>query len=135
MPIKERTDKEQHNNKCNNVLLTHNGLTMNMSQWAKKLGISRARLWDRINRNLSEAQIFSVDKLSSKVRINTKFKKLYGVKCREIAELIGISEPYVYVILSGRFIPKKEGITKEQILKRINHFKHGNSIENPILRA
>lgn len=53
------TFKEQHNNSRHNVILKYKGISMTMVQWAEKLGISRACLWDRIHRNLPLEAIFS----------------------------------------------------------------------------
>lgn len=39
----------QCNNKRNNVMLTHEGKTQTLSQWAKELGINVDTLWRRIN--------------------------------------------------------------------------------------
>lgn len=46
--IKWATCKEQNNNRRSNHQITFNGETMNVSQWAKKLGIKRATLNSRI---------------------------------------------------------------------------------------
>ena len=44
------TPKEQANNRRSNHLLTFNGQTLNITQWAKKTGIKRSKICDRINR-------------------------------------------------------------------------------------
>lgn len=43
------TDKEQHNNKRNNVAIEHEGIKLNMSQWAERLGLNKDTLWRRLN--------------------------------------------------------------------------------------
>lgn len=43
------TMKEQSNNKRNNRKITHNGETLNVSQWAEKLSIPASRLFSRLN--------------------------------------------------------------------------------------
>lgn len=40
---------EQANNRRNNVLLTHNGKTQSVIQWAKEMGISQKRIYCRIS--------------------------------------------------------------------------------------
>lgn len=42
------TLKEQANNKCNTIIITFNSETKTLSEWAKKLNISRLCLWKRI---------------------------------------------------------------------------------------
>lgn len=43
------TSKEQANNKRSNILLTFNGKTQNMTQWAEELGITLSMIYYRIN--------------------------------------------------------------------------------------
>lgn len=43
------TMKDQQNNRCNNHLLTYNGLTLTLSQWAEKIGLKPKTLAKRIN--------------------------------------------------------------------------------------
>lgn len=44
------TQKDQCNNKRNNHLLTYNGETLTIAQWARKLGINYFSLHDRITK-------------------------------------------------------------------------------------
>jgi len=44
------TPKEQANNKRSNRLLGFNGIVMNMTQWAEKLGVNMKTIHDRIDR-------------------------------------------------------------------------------------
>ena len=44
------TQKEQQNNRCNNRLLTHNGATLTLKQWAEKLGFQPLTIHQRIKR-------------------------------------------------------------------------------------
>jgi hypothetical protein len=39
---------EQSNNRRTNVLLTHDGQTMTLIQWARRLGINKTTLRDRL---------------------------------------------------------------------------------------
>lgn len=41
---------EQANNKTNNHLLTHNGKTMTLAEWARESGINYSTLRSRVNR-------------------------------------------------------------------------------------
>ena len=41
-------DKEQANNRRDNINVTFNGLTLNITQWGKKLGISRTLIGNRL---------------------------------------------------------------------------------------
>ncbi len=45
------TQKEQQSNKRNNVLYKFNGEKLNLSQWARKIGVNDVTLWSRIKRN------------------------------------------------------------------------------------
>lgn len=51
--VRWATQKEQCNNKRNNVLLTHNGKTQNVTQWAEELGIPVCNILTRIARGKS----------------------------------------------------------------------------------
>lgn len=42
------TMKEQENNRSYNKLLTYNGKTQNIKQWAEELGINYKTLWNRL---------------------------------------------------------------------------------------
>jgi hypothetical protein len=44
--------KTQQNNKRTNVYLTHQGITLTISQWAEKLNLGYSTLWRRLKRNL-----------------------------------------------------------------------------------
>lgn len=44
------TQKEQCNNKRNNHLLTYNGETLTIAQWARRLGVNYFSLHDRITK-------------------------------------------------------------------------------------
>ena len=57
------TRVEQANNKSNNHLITYNGKTMTLAEWARELGINYSTLRSRINRQkLSPEKAFSKDK-------------------------------------------------------------------------
>ena len=46
--VRWSTAKENSLNRRNNVLLTHNGETLTVSQWAEKLGVKYSLIWSRI---------------------------------------------------------------------------------------
>lgn len=47
------TQKEQQNNRSNNRLLTHNGKTMTITQWAEATGLHRPTITRRLKRGLT----------------------------------------------------------------------------------
>lgn len=49
----------QANNTRTNRKLTHNGVTLTLSQWAKILEITPGTMWERLERNLPEDKIFA----------------------------------------------------------------------------
>ena len=56
---------EQANNTRHNVSLEYKSECLNMTQWARKLGISRACIWNRVKRNLPQDVIFSNKKFKA----------------------------------------------------------------------
>lgn len=60
------TQIEQSNNIRKNILLTHDGLTMSMSEWARHLNITREAMRLRISKNYSKERLFTRGKLSTK---------------------------------------------------------------------
>jgi hypothetical protein len=55
-----RTPKQQNRNRRDNNLLTYNGETLCLSEWAEKLGISRDLLRGRVRRGWDVERIFNV---------------------------------------------------------------------------
>lgn len=54
------TKIEQNNNRRTNVIITHNGKSMTISQWAEELGCSHHKLQNRLNRlKWSEEDVIS----------------------------------------------------------------------------
>ena len=51
--------KEQLNNYSRNVLITANGITLNVQQWAKKLGVNNATLRSRLKRGWTDEKIIN----------------------------------------------------------------------------
>lgn len=60
------TSTEQNSNRRNNVLLTHNGETKTLQQWARDLGISRGALRDRLKHGLSVEEALTMPKLTKR---------------------------------------------------------------------
>jgi hypothetical protein len=50
------TQKEQQNNRRDNRIITYNGISMNLQQWADKRGISRKTIQTRLSRGWSVAR-------------------------------------------------------------------------------
>lgn len=53
------TPKEQGNNRTDNSYLTHNGETLNITQWAEKLKIPRPTIVSRLSRGWGLDRVFS----------------------------------------------------------------------------
>jgi hypothetical protein len=51
--------EEQNSNTRKNVFLTHDGITLTVSQWARKIGVRPKALQHRIGRGWSISRIFS----------------------------------------------------------------------------
>lgn len=60
------TQKEQQNNRRNNVMLTFNGETLTLPQWAQKLGLTASGLRSRLERNVPLNQMLSASKMNRK---------------------------------------------------------------------
>lgn len=58
--------KDQGNNKRNSVLLTCNGVTKTMQQWANDIGINRSSLKDRLEHGLSIEDALTMPKQSKR---------------------------------------------------------------------
>ena len=81
------TQEEQSNNKRNNVILTFEGKTQTMAQWARELGISQGALRDRLKvRDVEGALNFAPVERGTKVEFNGESKLI-----REWAEELGFS--------------------------------------------
>jgi hypothetical protein len=53
------TKQEQNNNRRCNRMITYNGKTQNVAQWARELGIKRVTLQNRLNRGWSVEKALS----------------------------------------------------------------------------
>lgn len=56
--VRWATDKQQQNNKRNNVIVTYEGQQMNVTEVAEKTGIPRATIFGRINRGKTGNDLF-----------------------------------------------------------------------------
>jgi hypothetical protein len=54
------TREEQSNNKCSNVKITHNGITLGISQWAYKLGGKSHMVISRLRRGWTDSEAVSI---------------------------------------------------------------------------
>ena len=57
------TKREQMYNTTRSVKLTHDGLTLNLGEWSKKLGVTRGALYQRMRNNLPEDRLFAARSL------------------------------------------------------------------------
>lgn len=86
-------DETQANNKRNNIIITHNGETMNLSQWAKKLDIPVHVLINRRNLGWSDERILEEPyhkgrkgygcvnyEYNGEIHSLTEWAELYGMK-------------------------------------------------------
>lgn len=53
------TIKEQQRNTKSNAMITHDGLTLCVAEWAERLGINRNTIYHRLWRGLTPAQVLS----------------------------------------------------------------------------
>ena len=53
------TAKTQANNRSNQVLITHNGLTLTVEEWSKKINISPATIYKRLQKTTEVSDILS----------------------------------------------------------------------------
>lgn len=53
------TAKQQANNRSNNVIITHNGESLTVTQWAERMGVRPQTLFSRINLGWAPADVVS----------------------------------------------------------------------------
>lgn len=88
------TMKEQQNNRRNNRIITYNGETHTLAQWAEKTGISKRILWERIFvKKMDIKDVFAID-----IPFSTKKIEYNGKICSlsELAQRVGIKEKLLY---------------------------------------
>lgn len=68
------TKKEQDNNRRDNVTITHNGETMTLTEWSRKVNISRITIRGRLKRGWEVGQILGLPPLKEG-KASVKYKK------------------------------------------------------------
>jgi len=58
------TRKQQQNNRCANRIITHDGMSMTLMQWAETIGIAYSTLSNRLQRGWSEEKTLATPLLS-----------------------------------------------------------------------
>ncbi|MDD4995792.1 MAG: hypothetical protein PHW53_05015 [Patescibacteria group bacterium] len=94
------TVKEQANNKRNNIILEFNRESLNVTQWAEKLGIDRMRIFNRIDRGWSIEKILTTP-IQHKTSRTNRCDILYkhdGVEltAREWAKMANVAHDVFY---------------------------------------
>lgn len=89
------TPKEQGRNRRTNRLITHDGLTLPMSEWAERLGVKRQMIQDRLNKGWPVEKVLG-PKLSNrdipdKTREAIVSLRRNGVSLKGIARAVGVS--------------------------------------------
>ena len=72
------TWKTQGNNRRTNKLITYNGKTQTISEWADEIGISTPALWGRLNRNKTPLEVALTAPKGTINRWNVKEKNKNG---------------------------------------------------------
>lgn len=105
------TIKEKYSDTKHTVMLTHNSETMNMSDWAKRLGITRERMRQRVAKGLPEERLFAPNQT---ITTGIKPSKLYQ---KVAADLRGKQPKPADVIK----LAKKYGVKEWLIDRAITH--------------
>ena len=94
------THSEQNNNKRNNVIIEINGERLNISQWAKKTGVSKGTIHARLERGVPPADAISKekDKRGSGEAIHEAFCEKLTLK--QWSEKTGLTLPTIQSRLS-----------------------------------
>lgn len=102
------TAKEQANNRRSNKLITHNGETLTVSQWADRAGLSQQAFNVRYNAGWTMDQILNTEKYSYIQR-----PEVDGIShtCKEWAEITGLPEDVIYERIYRHGWDPKKAIT------------------------
>lgn len=108
------TKAEQAKNKRSNIMLTYQGVTKCMSDWAKKLMISPDTLRDRIKRQMPEEDIFHVGKFDyrkltyqSVTRTVSDWAKALKISTRTLRDRIKANMPEDKIFHIGKINYRK----------------------------
>lgn len=94
------TKKEQSRSRRNNKLITHDGQTMTMAEWAEKLGINYRTLRARVRKGMANDLAFTKSNLgfvvSSEIAKTILEMRQTGMTMRSIADRLGVSVSSVF---------------------------------------
>lgn len=90
------TSKEQANNKRNNHMITHNGKTQTITQWADELEINESTLHSRISRGFSCEKVLTMPKgcrrksitFNGQTKTVKEWSEYTGIKYRTLSKRI-----------------------------------------------
>lgn len=105
------TRKQQSNNTRSNVVITYKGVTKTASEWAEHLGLSKAAIYHRIERNWNEKDIIEVPENARRKKNSPKavFYEYEGEKktLKELSQIKGIKPSTIkYRIKKGWSVEK-----------------------------
>ncbi len=83
----EWSEKIKRKKDCYGCLITYNGRTHNLSNWAKELNISRQALSEWLKRGKTLEQAINRDKS----KYDSKYRRIYGFTLKEMSERSGMS--------------------------------------------
>ncbi len=112
--------EEQSNNRSSNVFLEFNGERLSISQWARKLGISKSVLRSRINKKLPIEKILSEAKTKSSSEIAREKHEFEGenLTMLEWADRLKVN-----------YLTFKSYVLEHGIEKAILFYKNGRKVE------
>lgn len=111
------TPEEQQHNKRSNHLITHEGETKTLTQWARTINIKPQTLSKRLRSGMSfETAIKTPVKPRNTITVSNKITaarfiealKDSGMKQRVLAQKIGVNESTISHYVNGRFLPSIE---------------------------
>ena len=80
-------NKTQANNKRSNVIIEHNGIKKNTTEWGNELGINPRNIRNRLRRGITDDRLFSKDNLCKIHRIEYKGETHTLTEWSEITEI------------------------------------------------
>ena len=110
------TIQEQQKNKCTNVMVTYNGETLCMSDWAKRFGINRVTLESRIyDLGYSFEEAIKKEKGSQKTNVIISYGGNTYTQSG-FAKFLGCTPQWIYIL-------RKKGLTPEEIAIKVKNRK------------